>query len=136
MRALNTQGAFLRYFPFFSILTASLRTGYMHNRCRMVVASYLSKDLLLDWRKGEKYFMQQLSAFSPFYSLGFPSDSSPFSVDGDLAQNNGGWQWSASTGCDPQPFFVRFPFFLFLSKLTFSVSAHLQPSLSVREDRP
>jgi deoxyribodipyrimidine photo-lyase len=70
------------------VLLTIASIGYMHNRCRMVVASYLSKDLLLDWRRGEKYFMQQL-------------------IDGDLAQNNGGWQWSASTGCDPQPFFVR-----------------------------
>ncbi len=59
-------------------------TGWMHNRCRMVVASFLTKDLLLDWRWGERYFMQKL-------------------VDGDLAANSGGWQWSASVGTDPKP---------------------------------
>jgi deoxyribodipyrimidine photo-lyase len=60
------------------------QTGWMHNRCRMIVASFLTKDLLIDWRWGERYFMQQL-------------------VDGDLAANNGGWQWSASVGTDPKP---------------------------------
>lgn len=65
------------------------QTGWMHNRLRMVVASFLSKHLLLDWRLGEKYFMQQL-------------------IDGDLAANNGGWQWAASTGCDAQPYFRVF----------------------------
>jgi deoxyribodipyrimidine photo-lyase len=59
-------------------------TGWMHNRCRMIVASFLTKDLILDWRLGEKYFMQRL-------------------VDGDLSANNGGWQWSASSGMDPKP---------------------------------
>ncbi|GAA5820233.1 hypothetical protein JCM3770_006070 [Rhodotorula araucariae] len=77
----------------FPIVDAAMRSlkeqGYMHNRCRMIVASFLSKDLLIDWREGEKFFMQSL-------------------VDGDLGQNNGGWQWSASTGCDPQPFFRIF----------------------------
>ncbi|GAD89140.1 deoxyribodipyrimidine photo-lyase [Vibrio halioticoli NBRC 102217] len=65
------------------------QTGWMHNRLRMIVASFLSKDLLLDWRFGERYFMSQL-------------------VDGDFAANNGGWQWSASTGCDAQPYFRIF----------------------------
>ncbi len=65
------------------------QTGWMHNRLRMVVASFLSKHLLIDWRLGEKYFMQQL-------------------IDGDLAANNGGWQWAASTGCDAQPYFRIF----------------------------
>lgn len=65
------------------------QTGWMHNRLRMVVASFLSKHLLLDWRLGERYFMQQL-------------------IDGDLAANNGGWQWAASTGCDAQPYFRVF----------------------------
>ncbi|GAD79702.1 deoxyribodipyrimidine photo-lyase [Vibrio ezurae] len=65
------------------------QTGWMHNRLRMIVASFLSKDLLLDWRYGERYFMNQL-------------------VDGDFAANNGGWQWSASTGCDAQPYFRVF----------------------------
>lgn len=63
--------------------------GWMHNRLRMVVAMFLTKHLFIDWRKGEKYFMQQL-------------------VDGDLASNNGGWQWSASTGVDAQPWFRIF----------------------------
>jgi deoxyribodipyrimidine photo-lyase len=64
-------------------------TGFMHNRVRMVVASFLTKDLLLDWRLGERHFMRQL-------------------VDGDLASNNGGWQWAASTGTDAQPYFRIF----------------------------
>ena len=59
-------------------------SGWMHNRCRMVVASYLVKDLIIDWRHGERAFMVRL-------------------VDGDLAANNGGWQWSASSGMDPRP---------------------------------
>ncbi|MDP7591570.1 MAG: deoxyribodipyrimidine photo-lyase [Litorilituus sp.] len=63
--------------------------GWMHNRLRMVVASFLTKHLLIDWRWGEKYFMQHL-------------------IDGDLAANNGGWQWAASTGCDAQPYFRVF----------------------------
>jgi deoxyribodipyrimidine photo-lyase len=66
-----------------------LTTGWMHNRARMIVASFLTKDLLVDWRWGEKWFMNQL-------------------LDGDLAPNNGGWQWAASTGCDPQPYFRIF----------------------------
>ncbi|GAA5134630.1 deoxyribodipyrimidine photo-lyase [Thalassotalea piscium] len=65
------------------------QTGWMHNRLRMVVASFLTKHLLIDWRLGEKYFMQHL-------------------IDGDLASNNGGWQWAASTGCDAQPYFRIF----------------------------
>ena len=65
------------------------QTGYMHNRLRMVVASFLVKDLGLDWRWGERYFAQQLNDF-------------------DLAANNGGWQWAASTGCDAQPWFRIF----------------------------
>ncbi|GAA5905644.1 hypothetical protein JCM8208_005793 [Rhodotorula glutinis] len=77
----------------FPIVDAAMRSlkeqGYMHNRCRMIVASFLSKDLLIDWREGEKFFMQSL-------------------IDGDLGSNNGGWQWSASTGCDPQPYFRIF----------------------------
>lgn len=64
-------------------------TGWMHNRVRMVVASFLTKDLLIDWKWGERYFMERL-------------------LDGDLAPNNGGWQWAASTGCDPQPYFRIF----------------------------
>jgi deoxyribodipyrimidine photo-lyase len=65
------------------------QTGWMHNRLRMIVAMYLSKNLFIDWRRGERYFMQKL-------------------VDGDLANNNGGWQWSASTGCDAAPYFRMF----------------------------
>ena len=65
-------------------MTQLLETGWMHNRCRMIVASFLTKDLICDWRWGEAFFMQHL-------------------VDGDLAANNGGWQWSASSGMDPRP---------------------------------
>lgn len=61
-----------------------LETGWMHNRCRMIVASFLTKDLFIDPRLGEKYFMQHL-------------------YDGDIAANNGGWQWSTSSGMDPKP---------------------------------
>ena len=64
-------------------------TGFMHNRARMIVASFLAKDLLLDWRLGEEHFMRHL-------------------VDGDLASNNGGWQWAAGTGTDAQPYFRIF----------------------------
>ncbi len=66
-----------------------LETGWMHNRLRMVSAMFLSKNLLIDWRLGEAWFMQHL-------------------VDGDLASNNGGWQWSASTGADAAPYFRVF----------------------------
>ncbi|MHC5833806.1 MAG: FAD-binding domain-containing protein, partial [Nostoc sp.] len=59
-------------------------SGWMHNRCRMIVASFLTKDLLINPQLGEKYFMQKL-------------------IDGDLSANNGGWQWSASSGMDPKP---------------------------------
>lgn len=65
------------------------QTGWMHNRLRMVVAMFLSKTLFLDWRLGERYFMQNL-------------------IDGDFAANNGGWQWSASTGTDAVPYFRIF----------------------------
>ena len=64
-------------------------TGFMHNRLRMVVASFLTKDLGIDWRRGEAYFAAQLN-------------------DYDLSANNGGWQWAASTGCDAQPYFRIF----------------------------
>lgn len=64
-------------------------TGYMHNRLRMVAASFLTKDLGIDWRRGERYFAEKLN-------------------DYDLASNNGGWQWAASTGCDAQPYFRIF----------------------------
>lgn len=77
----------------FPIVDAAMRqlnqTGYMHNRLRMVVASFLVKDLLIDWRWGERYFAEKL-------------------IDFDFAANNGGWQWAASTGCDAQPYFRIF----------------------------
>jgi deoxyribodipyrimidine photo-lyase len=77
----------------YPIVDAGMRqlnaTGWMHNRVRMIVASFLTKDLLIDWRWGERYFMEKL-------------------LDGDLASNNGGWQWAAGTGCDPQPYFRIF----------------------------
>jgi deoxyribodipyrimidine photo-lyase len=72
----------------YPIVDAAMRqlneTGWMHNRCRMIVASFLTKDLIINWQWGEKYFMQKL-------------------YDGDLSANNGGWQWSASSGMDPKP---------------------------------
>lgn len=77
----------------YPIVDAAMRqlneTGWMHNRLRMIVASFLVKDLLIDWREGERYFMSQL-------------------VDGCLAANNGGWQWAASTGTDAAPYFRIF----------------------------
>ena len=72
----------------YPIVDAAMRqlntSGWMHNRCRMIVASFLTKDLIINWQWGERYFMQTL-------------------FDGDLAANNGGWQWSASSGMDPKP---------------------------------
>ncbi len=65
------------------------QTGYMHNRLRMITASFLTKDLGIDWRAGERHFAAHLN-------------------DYDLAANNGGWQWAASTGCDAQPWFRIF----------------------------
>lgn len=77
----------------FPIVDAGMRemnqTGFMHNRVRMIVASFLVKDLHIDWRWGEKYFAQHL-------------------IDYDPAVNNGNWQWCASTGCDAQPYFRIF----------------------------
>jgi deoxyribodipyrimidine photo-lyase len=77
----------------YPIVDAGMRqlraTGWMHNRVRMIVASFLTKDLLIDWREGERFFFDQL-------------------VDGDPASNNGGWQWAASTGTDAQPYFRIF----------------------------
>jgi deoxyribodipyrimidine photo-lyase len=77
----------------FPLIDAAMRqlnqTGYMHNRLRMVTASFLVKDLHIDWRWGERYFAKCL-------------------LDFDLAANNGGWQWAASTGCDAQPWFRIF----------------------------
>jgi deoxyribodipyrimidine photo-lyase len=77
----------------FPIVDAAMRQlntlGWMHNRLRMVVSMFLTKDLFIDWRWGEQYFMERL-------------------IDGDLAANNGGWQWSASTGNDAAPYFRIF----------------------------
>lgn len=77
----------------YPLIDAAMRcfkaTGWMHNRLRMVVASFLTKDLLIDYRKGEAYFARYL-------------------LDFDLASNNGGWQWAASTGADAQPYFRIF----------------------------
>jgi deoxyribodipyrimidine photo-lyase len=74
----------------FPIVDAAMRelaeTGFMHNRARMIVAMFLTKDLHLDWRLGEAFFMHRL-------------------VDGEIASNNGGWQWSAGTGADAAPYF-------------------------------
>jgi deoxyribodipyrimidine photo-lyase len=74
----------------FPIVDAGMRqlasTGWMHNRVRMIVAMFLTKDLHLDWRLGERFFMQHLA-------------------DGEIASNNGGWQWSAGTGADAAPYF-------------------------------
>ncbi|KAL8713205.1 MAG: hypothetical protein Q9220_002726 [cf. Caloplaca sp. 1 TL-2023] len=77
-------------YPFIDAAMRQLNhTGYMHNRARMGVASFLAKHLLIDWRRGERYFMEHL-------------------IDGDFASNNGGWGFSASTGVDPQPYFRIF----------------------------
>ena len=65
------------------------KTGYMHNRVRMVVASFLCKHLLIDWRWGESYFAEKL-------------------LDYELSSNNGNWQWAAGTGCDAAPYFRIF----------------------------
>lgn len=77
----------------YPIVDAAMRclrqTGQMHNRLRMVAASFLTKDLLVDWRRGEAWFARWL-------------------LDYELASNNGGWQWAASTGCDAQPYFRIF----------------------------
>jgi deoxyribodipyrimidine photo-lyase len=77
----------------FPIVDAGMRqlnsTGFMHNRLRMIIACFLVKDLLIDWRWGEKYFADNL-------------------IDFDFSANNGGWQWAASTGCDAQPYFRVF----------------------------
>lgn len=74
----------------FPIVDAGMRqlnaTGFMHNRLRMITAMFLTKDLHIDWRHGERYFMQKL-------------------IDGEIASNNGGWQWSAGTGADAAPYF-------------------------------
>jgi deoxyribodipyrimidine photo-lyase len=97
----------------FPIVDAAMRQlkhmGYMHNRCRMIVGSFLAKDLLLDWRLGEKYFMCVVALFS---QLSLPTHLTQRGretlIDGDFASNNGGWGFSASTGVDPQPYFRIF----------------------------
>ena len=77
-------------FPLVDAAMAQInQTGYMHNRLRMVTASFLVKDLGIDWRWGERYFAEKLNDF-------------------DLSSNNGGWQWAASSGCDAQPYFRIF----------------------------
>src|SRR6056297_1290158 len=77
----------------YPIVDAGMRqlnqTGYMHNRVRMIVASFLTKHLLIDWRWGESYFAEKL-------------------LDYELASNNGGWQWAAGSGCDAAPYFRIF----------------------------
>ncbi|MEM9674024.1 MAG: FAD-binding domain-containing protein, partial [Bacteroidota bacterium] len=77
----------------YPIVDAGMRqlnqTGYMHNRVRMIVASFLTKHLLIDWRWGEAYFAKKL-------------------LDYELANNNGGWQWAAGSGTDAQPYFRVF----------------------------
>jgi deoxyribodipyrimidine photo-lyase len=77
----------------YPIVDAGMRelntTGFMHNRVRMIVASFLTKHLLIDWRWGEAYFAQKL-------------------LDFDLAANNGGWQWASGSGCDAAPYFRVF----------------------------
>lgn len=77
----------------YPIVDAGMRqlnaTGWMHNRARMITASFLTKDLMIHWRDGQAYFLQNL-------------------IDGDMASNNGGWQWSAGTGTDAQPYFRIF----------------------------
>jgi deoxyribodipyrimidine photo-lyase len=77
----------------YPIVDAGMRqlraTGWMHKRVRRIVASFLTKDLVIDWRMGERFFLERL-------------------VDGDPASNNGGWQWAASTGTDAQPYFRIF----------------------------
>jgi deoxyribodipyrimidine photo-lyase len=77
-------------YPIVDAAMRQLKTiGWMPNRARMIIASFLTKALLIDWREGERYFMQWL-------------------IDGDPAANNGGWQWTAGTGTDAQPYFRIF----------------------------
>ncbi len=93
---INNESDFIRWMigeTGFPIVDAGMRelnaTGFMHNRVRMIVASFLTKDLLIDWRWGEAYFARKL-------------------LDYDLASNNGGWQWAAGTGADAAPYFRIF----------------------------
>ena len=92
----NNEAAFERWCngtTGYPIVDAGMRelnaTGFMHNRVRMIVASFLTKHLLIDWRWGEAYFAQKL-------------------LDFDLAANNGGWQWASGSGCDAAPYFRVF----------------------------
>ena len=83
----------------------------MHNRARMIAAMYLTKDLTIDWRLGERvsyllnFYLKSFTNQIPFPALQHFMQQF---IDGDLASNNGGWQWSASTGTDPQPYFRIF----------------------------
>lgn len=80
--------------------------GWMHNRVRMIVAMYLVKDLMIDWRLGEKVCpIAHLLTQSSYWDV---QHFMEVLIDGDLASNNGGWQWSASTGVDPAPYFRIF----------------------------
>ena len=92
----NNEGEFEKWctgYTGFPIIDAGMRelnnTGFMHNRVRMIVASFLCKDLLIDWRWGEQYFAQKLNDF-------------------DFSANNGGWQWASGSGCDAAPYFRVF----------------------------
>ncbi|KIO30217.1 hypothetical protein M407DRAFT_69379 [Tulasnella calospora MUT 4182] len=94
MRQCKTQGMFPAPWDsspasFFMFIDDLILIGYMHNRARMIAAMFLTKDLMIDWRLGERHFMRSF-------------------LDGDLGSNNGGWQWCASTGTDPQPWFRIF----------------------------
>jgi deoxyribodipyrimidine photo-lyase len=103
-------------------------TGYMHNRVRMIVASFLTKHLLIDWRWGEAYFAEKL-------------------LDFDLASNNGGWQWAAGSGTDAAPYFRIFnpteqqkkfdPEFKYIRRWVpeFGTSAYPQPMVDHRVAR-
>src|ERR1700730_13863777 len=89
----NNESAFSRWCEGstgFPIVDADMRelnaTGFLHNRLRMIGATFLTKDLHIHWRKGEQYFLQKL-------------------LDGDIGANNGGWQWCAGTGADAAPYF-------------------------------
>ena len=116
----------------FPIVDAGMRelnaTGFMHNRVRMIVSSFLIKDLLIDWKLGEAYFAQKLNDF-------------------DLSANNGGWQWAASSGCDAAPYFRIFnpteqqkrfdPNFVYIKKWVpeFGTDAYPDPIVDHKEAR-
>lgn len=106
----------------FPIVDAAMRqlleTGWMHNRLRMIVAMFLTKDLFIDWRLGERHFMRHL-------------------IDGDFSANNGGWQWSASTGNDAAPYFRIFNPFLQSAKCDpeGSFIRHFVPELATLDNK-